>query len=100
MKYGEHLKANIAPEYGAENYMQYEKMDRIISELSETKPSRYVMSYIVVERVLSWPVHLPRRCNNSEYFASFIRVLVFFLWFTAFHCKGAAFFLVCPRLQI
>jgi hypothetical protein len=42
MKYGEHLKANIAPEYGPEPYLQYDKMDRIISELSETKPSRYV----------------------------------------------------------
>lgn len=40
MKYGEYLKANIALEYGAENYLQYEKMDRIISELSETKPAR------------------------------------------------------------
>ena len=40
MKYGEHLKQNIAPEYGAENYLQYERMDRIITELSETKPAR------------------------------------------------------------
>ena len=42
MKYGEHLKANIAPEYGAENYLQYERMNEIITELSQTKPSRYV----------------------------------------------------------
>ena len=45
MKYGEHLKANIAPEYGAENYIQYEKMDKIILELSETKPARYVKGW-------------------------------------------------------
>jgi hypothetical protein len=40
MKYGEHLKANIAPEYGAENYLHYEEMNRLITALSETKPSR------------------------------------------------------------
>jgi hypothetical protein len=42
MKYGEHLQENIAPEYGPEPYLQYEKADQIIVELSSTKPSRYV----------------------------------------------------------
>jgi hypothetical protein len=41
MKYGEHLKANIAPEYGAEVYLQYEKLDQTISQLAKVKPSRY-----------------------------------------------------------
>ena len=40
MKYGEHLKANIAPEYGAEPYLQYETLDRTISQLAKVKPSR------------------------------------------------------------
>jgi hypothetical protein len=42
MKYGEHLKNNIAPEYGAEPYLAYERLDQIITELMQTKPSRYV----------------------------------------------------------
>ena len=41
MKYGEHLKANVAPEYGIEAYINYERLDHIIAELSKTKPSRY-----------------------------------------------------------
>lgn len=61
MKYGEHLKANIAPEYGAENYIQYDKMDKIIAELSETKPARCVsrLSLSCGARVipLSWSTH-------------------------------------------
>jgi SPX domain protein involved in polyphosphate accumulation len=40
MKYGEHLKANIAQEYGADAYLQYERLDRLISELAKAKPSR------------------------------------------------------------
>lgn len=40
MKYGEHLKANIAPEYGADNYLNYERLDQIISELERSRPSR------------------------------------------------------------
>lgn len=40
MKFGEHLKKNIAPEYGADSYLHYERLDQIISELSQTKPSR------------------------------------------------------------
>jgi len=40
MKYGEHLKANIAPEYGADAYLDYSKLDQIITELREIKPSR------------------------------------------------------------
>lgn len=42
MKYGEHLKQNIAAEYGPEPYLRYDKADEIITELSSTKPSRYV----------------------------------------------------------
>jgi len=42
MKFGQHLKDNIAPEYGPEPYLAYERLDEIISQLSETKPSRYV----------------------------------------------------------
>jgi SPX domain protein involved in polyphosphate accumulation len=41
MKYGEHLKANVAPEYGPAAYINYERLDHIIAELSKTKPSRY-----------------------------------------------------------
>ena len=42
MKYGEHLKANISPEYGPEPYLKYEELDDIIRILSEEAPSRYV----------------------------------------------------------
>jgi SPX domain protein involved in polyphosphate accumulation len=40
MKYGEHLVANIAPEYGADKYLNYSALDDLISELSATKPSK------------------------------------------------------------
>ena len=40
MKYGEHLKANIAPEFGSSAYLDYAELDRIISELAAIKPSR------------------------------------------------------------
>jgi hypothetical protein len=42
MKYGEHLKANIEPEYGPDPYLNYERLDDLIRELSATAPSRYV----------------------------------------------------------
>jgi hypothetical protein len=48
MKYGEHLKQNIAPEYGPEPYLKYETADQIITELSSTKPSRYVQCRLVL----------------------------------------------------
>jgi SPX domain protein involved in polyphosphate accumulation len=40
MKYGEHLKANIAPEYGEDPYLNYALLDEIISQLAKTKPSK------------------------------------------------------------
>lgn len=39
MKYGEHLKANVAPEYGPDPYLDYDKLDDIIRELSALAPS-------------------------------------------------------------
>jgi len=39
MKYGEHLKQNVAPEYGPEPYLNYDKLDDIIRILSSLKPS-------------------------------------------------------------
>jgi hypothetical protein len=48
MKYGEHLVQNIAPEYGPDPYLKYEKADQIITELSSTKPSRYVFRLVCV----------------------------------------------------
>ncbi|KAL7581696.1 hypothetical protein ACA910_022239 [Epithemia clementina (nom. ined.)] len=47
MKFGEHMKANIAPEYGSDPYLNYERLDRIIVELSRTKPSRANESRVV-----------------------------------------------------
>ncbi len=41
MKFGEHLIANIEPEYGPEPYLSYERLDDLIRELSATAPSRY-----------------------------------------------------------
>ncbi|KAG7350989.1 VTC vacuolar transport domain containing protein [Nitzschia inconspicua] len=37
--FGEHLKANIAQEYGADAYLDYQGLDNIIQELSRTAPS-------------------------------------------------------------
>mmetsp|Transcript_10452 Transcript_10452/g.22132 ORF Transcript_10452/g.22132 Transcript_10452/m.22132 type:complete len:727 (+) Transcript_10452:237-2417(+) len=37
--FGEHLKANIAPEYGADAYIKYQQLDAIIQKLSSTAPS-------------------------------------------------------------
>lgn len=39
MKYGEHLKANIAPEYGAAAYLNYSELDAVIQMLVEISPS-------------------------------------------------------------
>jgi len=41
MKFGEHLKSNIAPEYGDSAYLDYSELDDVISRLAEIKPSRY-----------------------------------------------------------
>lgn len=37
--FGEHLKANIAPEYGTDAYINYAELDDIIQKLSTTAPS-------------------------------------------------------------
>ena len=37
--FGEHLKANIASEYGPDAYIKYEELDELIQKLSETAPS-------------------------------------------------------------
>ena len=42
MKFGEHLKANISPEYGPEPYLNYTALDDIIRTLVEAAPSRCV----------------------------------------------------------
>jgi hypothetical protein len=39
MKYGEHLKASVAPEYGPEPYLDYAKLDETIRVLSLSVPS-------------------------------------------------------------
>jgi len=40
MKFGEHLKNNIAPEFGPDPYLAYERLDQIITELTKTRPSQ------------------------------------------------------------
>lgn len=40
MKYGQHLKDNIAPEYGPEPYLDYDELKRVIRHLSETPQAR------------------------------------------------------------
>jgi SPX domain protein involved in polyphosphate accumulation len=42
MKFGEHLKANVSPEYGSDYYLNYTALDDIIRKLSEEAPSTYV----------------------------------------------------------
>jgi len=39
MKFGEHLKESIAPEYGPEPYLDYGKLDGIIRDLSNYAPA-------------------------------------------------------------
>jgi SPX domain protein involved in polyphosphate accumulation len=39
MKYGEHLKANISPEYGEDAYLNYSELGAIIRLLAENAPS-------------------------------------------------------------
>ena len=39
MKYGEHLKANISPEYGEDAYLKYTELDDIIRHLAADAPS-------------------------------------------------------------
>jgi hypothetical protein len=39
MKYGEHLTANISPEYGEDAYLTYSELNDIIRLLSENAPS-------------------------------------------------------------
>ena len=43
MKFGEHLKESIEPEYGPDPYIDYSKLDDIIRDLSEKAPARYVI---------------------------------------------------------
>jgi SPX domain protein involved in polyphosphate accumulation len=40
MKFGQHLRENIAPEYGPGPYLDYDHLDSIIRELSEKAPAR------------------------------------------------------------
>jgi SPX domain protein involved in polyphosphate accumulation len=40
MKFGKHLTSNIAPEYGPEPYLAYDRLDSIIMQLVKLKPSR------------------------------------------------------------
>jgi len=40
MKFGEHLKESIAPEYGPEPYLDYGKLGGIIRDLSNYAPAR------------------------------------------------------------
>jgi hypothetical protein len=57
MKFGEHLKESIAPEYGPEPYLDYGKLDVIIRDLSEKAPARYVVVRAIRYRCLmdvSW----------------------------------------------
>jgi SPX domain protein involved in polyphosphate accumulation len=46
MKFGQHLLENIAPEYGLDAYLEYDRLDRIIRELSKAAPSRYATTDI------------------------------------------------------
>ena len=39
--FGEHLKQNIAPEYGEQAYIDYDGLNEIIQLLSTTAPSGY-----------------------------------------------------------
>lgn len=40
MKYGEHLKTNIDPEFGESQYLNYSDLDELISQLAKIKPSK------------------------------------------------------------
>jgi hypothetical protein len=40
MKYGQHLLDNIAPQYGADAYLDYSGLDHVIRVLSGYSPAR------------------------------------------------------------
>jgi SPX domain protein involved in polyphosphate accumulation len=40
MKFGAHLRENIAPEYGPDAYIAYDRLDDIIRELSSRTPAK------------------------------------------------------------
>lgn len=40
MKFGAHLRENIASEYGPDAYLAYDRLDDIIRELSAKAPAR------------------------------------------------------------
>ena len=48
MKFGEHLLENIAPEYGADPYINYSHLDSIIRILNGKNLARYVVLYCVM----------------------------------------------------
>jgi hypothetical protein len=54
MKYGEHLKANISPEYGKLAYLNYNELDDCIRELAADAPSRYVTYCDAVKTGCEW----------------------------------------------
>jgi hypothetical protein len=51
--FGEHLKDNIAPEYGVDAYLDYTGLDDIIQMLSQTAPSGYVLCIGTDNQVLN-----------------------------------------------
>lgn len=59
MKYGQHLKENFAPEYGSEPYLEYDKLDDIIRELSDIAPVKYVDDCAVCVLSFEYPLLTP-----------------------------------------
>jgi hypothetical protein len=64
MKYGEHLKANISPEYGKLAYLNYNELDDCIRELAADAPSRYVTYCDAVKIGCEWFWNF--RCHSIE----------------------------------
>jgi SPX domain protein involved in polyphosphate accumulation len=58
MKYGQHLKDNIAPDYGPDPYLDYDKLKQIIRRLSEKPQARYDDSDLTAGACLFSAQHL------------------------------------------
>ena len=47
MKFGHHLKENVAPDYGPEAYLNYSNLDGLIRVLNSKSLSRYVKKGLI-----------------------------------------------------
>jgi len=59
MKYGQHLKDNIEPQYGPDPYLNYSRLDDLIRVLSDTNDLRYFTSFQYETKVYNSCIYIP-----------------------------------------